>query len=349
MSPPLAAASGGCSRATGYRLWRRYRAGRLGGAARSPLDAAAAAAAAVSRRPSRRSSPPAGARPTDRCGWRGWCRIRPRRSARCCAGTAARGCRGRQPPPPAARAATSASGRASSCTSTPRSSAASGSRASACSASEAGRPQRNRRIGWQHLHVAIDDHSRLAYAELLPGQDADSCVRFLERATRLVPRAGHRRRARADRQRQGLPLARLDRGDPPARASSAATRASTGHAPTARPSASSRRCSASGPTRAATPPARPVPERSPATCAGTTSADPTARSEPGRRSAASHTSVVTTASATGGLAADPVSHVLSTTTPGRPPGVAGAVNLIRTEEASFAYLVSRSTRPTLTR
>ena len=43
-------------------------------------------------------------------------------------------------------------------------------------------PHRNRRIGWQHLHVAIDDHSRLAYAELLPRQDADSCVRFLERA-----------------------------------------------------------------------------------------------------------------------------------------------------------------------
>ena len=47
---------------------------------------------------------------------------------------------------------------------------------------QAGRPHRNRRIGWQHLHVAIDDHSRLAYAELLPGQDADSCVRFLKRA-----------------------------------------------------------------------------------------------------------------------------------------------------------------------
>src|SRR5579862_3857606 len=33
------------------------------------------------------------------------------------------------------------------------------------------------------LHVAIDDHSRLAYAELLAGQDADSCSRFLEHAT----------------------------------------------------------------------------------------------------------------------------------------------------------------------
>lgn len=47
---------------------------------------------------------------------------------------------------------------------------------------EAGRPHKNRRVGWQHLHVAIDDHSRPAYAELLAGQDAESCARFLERA-----------------------------------------------------------------------------------------------------------------------------------------------------------------------
>jgi transposase InsO family protein len=48
---------------------------------------------------------------------------------------------------------------------------------------DAGRPQRNRRIGWQHLHVAIDDHSRLAYAELLPTRNASDCARFLTRAT----------------------------------------------------------------------------------------------------------------------------------------------------------------------
>jgi transposase InsO family protein len=47
---------------------------------------------------------------------------------------------------------------------------------------QAGRPHKNRRVGWQHLHVGIDDHSRLASVELLPAQDADSCVRFLERA-----------------------------------------------------------------------------------------------------------------------------------------------------------------------
>jgi transposase InsO family protein len=42
--------------------------------------------------------------------------------------------------------------------------------------------QRSRHAGWQHLHVAIDDHSRLAYAELLPGQDAETCIGFLKRA-----------------------------------------------------------------------------------------------------------------------------------------------------------------------
>ena len=42
--------------------------------------------------------------------------------------------------------------------------------------------RRSPRAGWQHLHVAIDDHSRLAYCELLPGQDRYACADFLGRA-----------------------------------------------------------------------------------------------------------------------------------------------------------------------
>ncbi len=42
--------------------------------------------------------------------------------------------------------------------------------------------QRSRRAGWQYLHVAIDDYSRLAYAELLPAEDGQACAAFLERA-----------------------------------------------------------------------------------------------------------------------------------------------------------------------
>ena len=41
---------------------------------------------------------------------------------------------------------------------------------------------RNRGIGWEHLHVAIDDASRLAYTELLPDERKQSAVAFLERA-----------------------------------------------------------------------------------------------------------------------------------------------------------------------
>jgi transposase InsO family protein len=36
--------------------------------------------------------------------------------------------------------------------------------------------------GWQYLHVAIDDNSRLAYPELLTSEDKHACAAFLRRA-----------------------------------------------------------------------------------------------------------------------------------------------------------------------
>lgn len=41
---------------------------------------------------------------------------------------------------------------------------------------------RSRRAGWQYLHVAVDNHSRLAYAEILTREDGEACAAFLERA-----------------------------------------------------------------------------------------------------------------------------------------------------------------------
>ena len=41
---------------------------------------------------------------------------------------------------------------------------------------------RSRHAGWQYVHLAIDDHSRLAYAELLPTESPAACVGFLRRA-----------------------------------------------------------------------------------------------------------------------------------------------------------------------
>jgi transposase InsO family protein len=45
-----------------------------------------------------------------------------------------------------------------------------------------GGPKRSRTLGWDHVHVAIDDHSRLAYAEQLPDEHGVTAAAFLDRA-----------------------------------------------------------------------------------------------------------------------------------------------------------------------
>ena len=42
--------------------------------------------------------------------------------------------------------------------------------------------QRSPRAGWQHVHIAIDDHSRLAYAEVRSSDRQTDALAFLERA-----------------------------------------------------------------------------------------------------------------------------------------------------------------------
>jgi transposase InsO family protein len=42
--------------------------------------------------------------------------------------------------------------------------------------------RRTRRLGWDHVHIAIDDHSRLAYAEELPDELAPTATAFTMRA-----------------------------------------------------------------------------------------------------------------------------------------------------------------------
>ena len=38
--------------------------------------------------------------------------------------------------------------------------------------------------GWDYVHVAVDDHSRVAYVEILPDETGDTCAQFLHRAVR---------------------------------------------------------------------------------------------------------------------------------------------------------------------
>jgi transposase InsO family protein len=43
-------------------------------------------------------------------------------------------------------------------------------------------PDRRRQTGWEFVHSAVDDHSRLAYSEIHPDERADTCASFLDRA-----------------------------------------------------------------------------------------------------------------------------------------------------------------------
>jgi transposase InsO family protein len=45
-------------------------------------------------------------------------------------------------------------------------------------------------VGWEYVHIAIDDHSRLAYAEVLPDEKAATAVAFLGRAIAFFARYG---------------------------------------------------------------------------------------------------------------------------------------------------------------
>jgi transposase InsO family protein len=49
---------------------------------------------------------------------------------------------------------------------------------------------RARGIGWEHLHVAIDDASRLAYTEILPSLGKEDATAFLQRALAWFARLG---------------------------------------------------------------------------------------------------------------------------------------------------------------
>jgi transposase InsO family protein len=49
-----------------------------------------------------------------------------------------------------------------------------------------------RTVGWEYVHIAIDDYSRLAYAEVLPDERAATVAAFLRRAVAFFARYGIR-------------------------------------------------------------------------------------------------------------------------------------------------------------
>jgi len=47
-------------------------------------------------------------------------------------------------------------------------------------------------VGWEFVHIAVDDHSRLAYAEVLPDEKAATAIGFLHRASAFYASYGIR-------------------------------------------------------------------------------------------------------------------------------------------------------------
>ncbi len=52
------------------------------------------------------------------------------------------------------------------------------------------RTKRQRGIGWEYVHVCIDDHSRVAYVEVLEDERGETAAGFLERAVRYFAGLG---------------------------------------------------------------------------------------------------------------------------------------------------------------
>jgi transposase len=68
-------------------------------------------------------------------------------------------------------------------------------------------------LGYDFLHVAVDDHSRLAYVEALPDERDPTSAGFLRRATAWFADHGVPRARGPDQQRPCLPgRPRLDPG-----------------------------------------------------------------------------------------------------------------------------------------
>jgi transposase len=61
-------------------------------------------------------------------------------------------------------------------------------------------------VGWEFVHVCVDDSTRLAYVEVLPDEEGRHRGRLSVPRDRVLPPTRHPRRARDERQRRLLPL-----------------------------------------------------------------------------------------------------------------------------------------------
>ncbi len=118
---------------------------------------------------------------------------------------------------------------------------------------------RRRTVGYEFVHIAVDDYSRLAYAEVLPDENSRNRSRLPPPRARLLPTPRHPGRARPHRQRLRLSLRRPRNLPAAASASATSAPAPTGHRQTEKQNASSAPCSTAGPTAPSTAQATNAP------------------------------------------------------------------------------------------
>jgi transposase len=113
-------------------------------------------------------------------------------------------------------------------------------------------------VGWEYVHIAVDDYSRLAYAEVLPDEKAVTAVAFSAARSSTTDVAASRSSASSPTTAPAT-AAPSTRSPAAPSASATAAPAPTGHKPTAKPKASSAPCSQAGPTAPSTAQAKNAP------------------------------------------------------------------------------------------
>ena len=135
------------------------------------------------------------------------------------------------------------------------------------------RRKESRGVGWEYLHIAIDDHSRIAFSAILPDQSHHSAMRSSSWPGPFM-RLRHLHPTRVDRQRLLLQALAVSQAAPSSACETSLHRPYT-PAPMARPNASSKPPCASGPTPAPTTTHSKGNNSSNSGCTNTTSTDHT--------------------------------------------------------------------------
>jgi transposase len=156
--------------------------------------------------------------------------------------------------------------------------------------------ERAQRVGWEFCHSLIDDHSRLAYTEVLGDEKADTVTAFVQRALAFFADNGISEVGRASRPTTRGPTSTTEASDSCFGRTASSIDASRRAHPnaTARSSATNRPSPENGPTDSATATQPLARQRYRSGWSTTTSPATTARSQTGHPSAAFGTTRGTT-------------------------------------------------------